>query len=102
MQTATALNLTATSLTAVNATVTNAVFSSTVNVLTRSELRFQDAAGGEYIGLRASTTVSSSFTLNLPTADGTTGQVISTDGSANLSFASVPSNGFVIAMAIAL
>ena len=89
MQTATALNLTATSLTAVNATVTNAVFSSTANFLTRSELRFQDAAGGEYIGLRSSTTVATSFTLNLPTTSGTANQVIQTDGSGNLSFATV-------------
>ena len=89
MQTATALNLTATSLTAVNATVTNATFSSTINVLTRSEIRFQDAAGGEYIGLRSSTTVATSFTLNLPTTSGTANQVIQTDGSGNLSFATV-------------
>jgi len=100
--TATGTTVTVTNLVATNATVTNAVFSSTVNLLTRSELRLQDAAGGQYIGLRSSTTVAASFTLNLPTADGSSGQVISTDGSGNLSFASVPSNGFAIAMAIAL
>jgi len=94
MQTVTVLNLTSTTesvtnLTAVNSTVTNAVFSSTVNLLTRSEVRFQDAAGGEYVGLRSSTTVSASYTLNLPTATGTANQVIQTDGSGNLSFATV-------------
>ena len=94
MQTVTVLNLTSTTesvtnLTAVNSTVTNAVFSSTVNLLTRSELRFQDATGGEYVGLRSSTTVSASYTLNLPTATGTANQVIQTDGSGNLSFATV-------------
>ena len=82
--TATALNIVAT-----NSTVTNAVFSSTANFLTRSEVRFQDAAGGEYVGLRSSTTVSASYTLNLPTATGTANQVIQTDGSGNLSFATV-------------
>ena len=94
MQTVTVLNLTSTTesvtnLTAVNSTVTNAVFSSTVNLLTRSELRFQDAVGGEYIGLRSSTTVGTSFTLNLPTTSGTANQVLVTDGSNNLSFATV-------------
>ena len=94
MQTATALRLTVTSLTATNATVTNsttvnAVFSSTVNLLTQSELRFQDTSGGEYVGLRASTTVATSFTLNLPTTSGTANQVLQTDGSGNLSFATV-------------
>ena len=40
--------------------------------------------------------------FTLPTADGTNGQAIVTNGSGSLSFSSVPSNGFVIAMAIAL
>ena len=71
------------------ATILNAVFSSTANFLTRSEVRFQDAAGGEYVGLRSSTTVSASYTLNLPTATGSANQVIQTDGSGNLSFATV-------------
>jgi hypothetical protein len=71
------------------ATIVNAVFSSTANLTTQSELRFQDTTGGQYVGLRASTTVASSFTLNLPTATGTVDQVIKTDGSGNLSFATV-------------
>ena len=82
-------NLTAAGIIATNATVTNAVFSSTVNLLTQSEIRLQDTTGGQYIGLRASTTIASSFTLNLPTATGTADQVIKTDGSGNLSFATV-------------
>jgi len=87
--TATGVNLTVTNFTATNSTTVNATFSSTANLLTRSELRFQDAAGGEYVGLRSSTTVSASYTLNLPTATGTANQVIQTDGSGNLSFATV-------------
>jgi len=71
------------------ATIVNAVFSSTANLTTQSELRFQDTTGGQYVGLRASTTVATSFTLNLPTATGTANQVLTTDGSGNLSFATV-------------
>jgi hypothetical protein len=70
-------------------TILNAAFSSTANLLTQSELRFQDTSGGQYVGLRASTTVATSFTLNLPTTSGTANQVIQTDGSGNLSFATV-------------
>ena len=70
-------------------TILNGTFSSTVNLLTQSELRFQDTSGGQYVGLRASTTVATSFTLNLPTADGSSGQVIQTNGSGILSFATV-------------
>jgi hypothetical protein len=84
MQTATALKLTATTATLVNLTM-----SSTANLTTQSELRFQDASGGEYVGLRAQATIPSSFTLNLPTVTGTANQVLVTDGSNNLSFATV-------------
>jgi hypothetical protein len=70
-------------------TILNAAFSSTANLLTQSELRFQDTSGGQYVGLRASTTIATSFTLNLPTTSGTANQVIQTDGSGNLSFATV-------------
>ena len=71
------------------ATIVNAVFSSTANLTTQSELRFQDTTGGQYVGLRASTTVATSYTLNLPTTSGTANQVLVTDGSNNLSFATV-------------
>jgi len=40
--------------------------------------------------------------FTLPATDGTSGQAITTDGSANLGFTSVASAGFSIAMAIAL
>jgi len=70
-------------------TILNGTFSSNINLLTQSEVRFQDTSGGQYVGLRASTTVATSFTLNLPTTSGTANQVIQTDGSGNLSFATV-------------
>jgi hypothetical protein len=53
------------------------------------EARFQDTTGGQYVGLKAAGTVASSYTLVLPTATGTADQVIKTDGSGNLSFATV-------------
>jgi hypothetical protein len=42
-----------------------------INLPTQNELRFEDASGGEYVGLKAASTVSASYTLTLPTADGT-------------------------------
>jgi len=63
-----------------------------LNIGATGELRLQDTTGGQYIGLKAAGTVTSSFTLTLPTADGTTGQVIQTNGSGVLSFAT-PSGG---------
>ena len=52
----------------------------------QNEIRFEDAGGGQYVALKAPTTVSSSFTFTLPAADGSNGQFIQTDGSGNLSF----------------
>ena len=42
---------------------------SQINLVNQNEVRFQDATGGEYVGLKAPATVTSSFTLNLPSAD---------------------------------
>ena len=61
------------------------------NVVVDSEgaLRLGDASGTEYVGLKAPATVSSTYTLTLPTATGSANQVLQTDGSGNLSFATV-------------
>jgi hypothetical protein len=60
-----------------------------LNIGATGETRFQDTTGGQYVGLKAAGTVASSYTLVLPTATGTANQVIQTDGSGNLSFATV-------------
>jgi hypothetical protein len=62
-----------------------------LNIGATGEARFQDTTGGEYVGLKAAGTVSSSYTLVLPTATGTVDQVIKTDGSGNLSFTTLTS-----------
>jgi hypothetical protein len=45
--------------------------------------------GTHYVGLRAPDAVGASLEFKLPSADGTAGQAIVTDGAGNLSFASV-------------
>jgi hypothetical protein len=73
---------------------------SQINLVNQNEVRFEDASGGEYVGLKAPTTVSSSVSFALPGADGSSGNGITTDGSGNLSFTDVASTGKAIAMAI--
>ena len=63
-----------------------------VDVTARGDLRLQDTTGGEYIGFDAPATVSSSVTYTLP-EDGSSGQVLSTNGSGTLSWASVNTPG---------
>ena len=52
-------------------------------------VKFSDSDGSNYIALKAPSTVASNVTFNLPTADGTSGQIIQTDASGNLSFVDV-------------
>ena len=60
-----------------------------INLPTQNEIRFEDASGGQYVALKAGTTVASNVTFTLPTADGTADQVLKTNGSGALSFATV-------------
>ena len=59
-----------------------------INLPTQNELRFEDASGGEYVGIKAPGTVTT-YTLTLPAADGSANQVLQTNGSGTLSFATV-------------
>ena len=52
-------------------------------------LRLGDTTGSEYVGIKAPGTVTSTYTLTLPAADGTANQVLTTNGSGTLSFATV-------------
>jgi len=74
---------------------------SSLDILTQGELRLQDTAGGQFIGLKSAGTVATSFTLTLPSADGSSGQAITTNGAGVLSFSSAGiSTGKAIAMAM--
>ena len=52
----------------------------------QNEVRFADNDSSHYIGLKAASTIGTSFTLTLPTADGSNGQFLKTNGSGGLSF----------------
>lgn len=73
----------------VGATTPSTVVATQVDLTAQGDLRLQDAAGGQYVALQAPATVPSSYTLTLPTATGSAGQLIQTDGSGNLSFTTV-------------
>tara|TARA_A100001011_G_scaffold62755_2_gene62880 strand:+ start:9403 stop:11289 length:1887 start_codon:yes stop_codon:yes gene_type:complete len=86
--------LSQTTKTLTNKSLTSPQINTQVDFLARAEARFQDASGGQYVALEAPATVSSSVTFTLPAADGTSGQVIETDGSGALSFTDVATSGF--------
>jgi hypothetical protein len=59
------------------------------NVTANAKVHFADSDSSHFIAFQAPTTVSSNITFTLPAADGTSNQVIQTDGSGALSFATV-------------
>lgn len=55
----------------------------------QSDLRLADSDSTNYVALQAPATIGSDFTLTLPDTAGSSGQVLSTDGSGNLSWSTV-------------
>jgi len=55
----------------------------------QNEVRFGDANSSHYAAIKAPSTITSNFTLTLPTNDGNSGQFLQTNGSGVLSFATV-------------
>jgi len=76
-----------------NITGGNLISNAGVDLLSRGELKFYDADSSNYVSLRAGSTVASDIVFTLPVQDGTSGQVLQTDGSRNLSFVTASGGG---------
>lgn len=70
----------------VGATTPNTGVFTQVDITAQGDLRLQDASGGEYVAFQAPSTLASSYTLTMPSDDGASGQVLTTDGSGGLSW----------------
>jgi len=64
-----------------------------VDITAQGDLRLQDSSGGEYVALQAPATVGSNLTFTLPATDGSSGQVLKTDGSGALGWATINTPG---------
>tara|TARA_R100000773_G_scaffold44298_1_gene44939 strand:+ start:4522 stop:5685 length:1164 start_codon:yes stop_codon:yes gene_type:complete len=64
-----------------------------LNILAQGDLRLEDSSGGEYVALQAPSTLSASYTLTMPADDGSSSQILTTDGSGVLSWASISTAG---------
>ena len=69
------------------------VFETDVVLNAQRELRLADADSSAYVGFKAPATITSNRVWTLPAADGTNGQVLSTDGSGVLSWATASGGG---------
>jgi hypothetical protein len=82
-----------TSATGTVLTLSDSASTSTVNLIidNQKEVRFREttANGTNYIGLKAPASLSADLTFTLPSADGTNGQALITNGSGVLSFTTI-------------
>ena len=82
----------ATTDTLTNKTLGSAVATTALTLNATAELRLADTDSSHYVGFKSPGTVTSNKIWTLPSADGTSGQVLTTDGSGTFSF-STPSGG---------
>lgn len=64
---------------------------SNLQIGSQGDLRFGDSDNSNWVAFQAPATVASNVTWTLPSADGTSGQFLSTNGSGTLSFSTVTS-----------
>ena len=62
-------------------------FTGDLTLNAQADVRWSDADSSNYIAVQAPSTVASNVTFTLPTADGSAGQLLKTDGSGNLGWA---------------
>jgi hypothetical protein len=74
-------------------TLTSPVATTSFTLNDRAELRLADTDSSHYVGFKSPATVSTNRIWTLPSVDGTAGQVLSTDGSATLSWATAAGGG---------
>jgi hypothetical protein len=85
----------------VGATTPSTVVATQVDITAQGDLRLQDTTGGQYVGFQAPGTVASNVLWTLPNADGTSSQVLTTNGSGTLSW-TTPTGGITTGKSIAM
>jgi len=71
-----------------NLNCANATIAENLSLNAQGDLRFFDSDSSNYVAFQAPATVSSNVTWTLPSADGTSGQALTTNGSGTLSWVS--------------
>tara|TARA_R100000664_G_scaffold13919_1_gene22032 strand:+ start:10559 stop:11623 length:1065 start_codon:yes stop_codon:yes gene_type:complete len=79
------------------------VDSNGITIQAQGDIRLADSDSSNYVALQAASTVSSNITFTLPSSDGSSGEVLQTNGSGVLSFVAVQGTptGAVFCMAVA-
>ena len=77
-------------------------FTSDITLNAQPDLRFADSDSSNWVAFQAPATVASNVTWTLPGADGTAGQVLSTDGAGTLNWSTPAAGGVSLGVALAL
>ena len=75
-------------------------FGRSMSLSSTATYRFYDADNTNYVAFKASNTITADKTWTLPAADGTSGQALVTNGSGNLSFATISGGGGASTLAV--
>jgi hypothetical protein len=78
------------------------VLTGDVTLNAQSDLRFADSDSSNWVAFQAPAAIAADVTFTLPAADGTAGQVLSTNGSGTLSFSTPAGGGVSLGLVIAL
>jgi len=86
------------------ATTASPAFTSDIQLSAQAPIKFMDADSSHYVAFKAPATVASNVEWTLPATDGAAGQLLKTDGSGNLGWATdqAGSGGASIGLALAL
>ena len=86
------------------ATTASPAFTSDIELSAQAPIKFMDADSSHYVAFKAPATVASNVEWTLPATDGSAGQLLKTDGSGNLGWATdqAGSGGASLGLALAL
>jgi len=73
-----------------------------VTINSQGDVRFGDADSSNYVAFQAAATVAANVTWTLPATDGTSNQVLKTDGAGTLSWSTPTAGGVSLGLVIAL
>jgi len=80
---------TSNTMTMSNKTLASPVVTTALTLNAAGEIRFADTDSSNYVGFKSPSTVSTNYIWTLPSADGSSGQFLKTNGSSTLSWSSV-------------
>ena len=86
------------------ANLASPAFTGDIELSAQAPIKFMDADSSHYVAFKAPATVASNVEWTLPATDGSAGQLLKTDGSGNLGWATdqAGSGGASLGLAVAL